>query len=52
MSNLDKTAVIVVNFNGKEFLDRCLESLRHQVFSDFKTIVVDNGLFKIIKQTY
>ena len=43
MSNLDKTAVIIVNFNGKKTLDHCLDSLQSQTFSHFKTIVVDNG---------
>ena len=38
-----KTSVIVVNFNGKGFLDRCLNSLRSQTFSHFQTIVVDNA---------
>ena len=42
MNNSTRTIVVVVNFNGKEFLDQCLESLQYQVFSDFKTIVVDN----------
>ena len=43
MSNPDKTAVIIVNFNGKKTLDHCLDSLQCQSFSNFKTIVVDNG---------
>lgn len=38
-----KTVVIVVNFNGKDFLDRCLDSLRRQTFSHFQTVVVDNA---------
>jgi len=42
MDHSNKTVVIVVNFNGKEFLGRCLESLEHQTFSNFKTVVVDN----------
>ena len=42
MDHSSKTVVIVVNFNGKEFLGRCLESLKHQTFSNFKTVVVDN----------
>ena len=42
MDHLDKTVVIVINFNGKEFLGRCLESLKRQTFSNFKTVVVDN----------
>ena len=43
MSSSDKTAVIVVNFNGKDFLDHCLSSLSSQTFSNFQTIVVDNA---------
>ena len=43
MSNPDKIAVIVVNFNGKKTLDHCLDSLQCQTFSHFKIIVVDNG---------
>ncbi len=42
MDNANKTVVVVVNYNGKEFLDRCLESLKSQKFLNFKTIVVDN----------
>ena len=42
MDHSTKTVVIVVNFNGKEFLGRCLESLKRQTFSNFKTVVVDN----------
>ncbi len=36
-------SVIVVNWNGKAFLDDCLSSLRNQTFLDFELIVVDNG---------
>jgi len=36
-------SVIVVNWNGKAYLEECLNSLRHQTFSDFEVIVVDNG---------
>jgi GT2 family glycosyltransferase len=43
MNSLVKTAVIVVNFNGKDFLDRCLDSLRCQTFSHFKIVIVDNA---------
>ena len=42
MSDLTRTIVIVVNFNGEKVLSCCLESLKHQTFSNFKTIVVDN----------
>ncbi|MGB7993069.1 glycosyltransferase family 2 protein, partial [Methanoregula sp.] len=36
-------SVVVVNFNGKKFLDDCLSSLARQTFRDFETILVDNG---------
>jgi len=36
-------SVIVVNWNGKEYVRDCLESLRAQTFSDFEVILVDNG---------
>ena len=35
--------VIVLNFNGLPLLGPCLEALRRQTFSDFRTLVVDNG---------
>jgi GT2 family glycosyltransferase len=36
-------SVIVVNWNGKHFLRECFDSLRSQTFTDFETILVDNG---------
>lgn len=36
-------AVIIVNWNGKDFLRTCLESLQNQTFKDFRVICVDNG---------
>lgn len=35
--------VIIPNWNGKEMLHHCLQSLKQQSFSDFRVIVVDNG---------
>lgn len=35
--------VVVVNYNGKDFLRGCLASLARQTFTDFETIVVDNA---------
>ena len=40
---MPEISVIVVNWNGKRFLDDCLGSLRRQTFRDFETIFVDNG---------
>jgi len=36
-------SVIVVNWNGREYLGECLDSLGRQTFPDFEVIVVDNG---------
>src|SRR6266498_1102161 len=36
-------SVIIVNWNGKHFLEECLSSLQRQTFRDFETILVDNG---------
>lgn len=36
-------SVIVINYNGKEFLKDCLESIYGQNYHDFELIVVDNG---------
>jgi GT2 family glycosyltransferase len=38
-----RVAVVVPNWNGERFLELCLSSLRKQSFSDFETILVDNG---------
>lgn len=36
-------SVIIVNWNGREYLPACLDSLLEQTCTDFETIVVDNG---------
>jgi GT2 family glycosyltransferase len=38
-----KVSVIVLNWNGKEHLQDCFESLRHQSFEDFEVIMTDNA---------
>lgn len=35
--------VIIVNYNGGEWIIRCLRALRNQTFTQFDVIVVDNG---------
>jgi hypothetical protein len=40
---MPEMSIIVVNWNGKHFLDDCLGAVRRQTFRDFETIVVDNG---------
>lgn len=36
-------SVIIVNWNGKNWLRECLNSLSYQFFKDFEIIIVDNG---------
>jgi GT2 family glycosyltransferase len=36
-------SVIVVNWNGAEIIDRCLEALTRQTYSQFELIIVDNA---------
>ncbi|WP_333677320.1 glycosyltransferase family 2 protein [Muricomes intestini] len=35
--------IIIPNYNGKHFMQPCLDSLKQQSFTDFKIIVVDNA---------
>lgn len=36
-------SVIVINWNGENYIRECLASLSYQTFRDFEVIVVDNG---------
>lgn len=36
-------SVIIPSWNGKKYLETCLDSLQDQTFKDFETILVDNG---------
>jgi len=38
-----KCCLIVLNYNGKELLRECLDSVSRQTYADFETVVVDNG---------
>lgn len=40
---MPEISVIVLNWNGKHFLETCLAALRRQTFRDFEAILVDNG---------
>ena len=41
----EKVSIIIVNWNGKEFLKSCLKSIFNQTYSNFEVIVVDNHSF-------
>jgi GT2 family glycosyltransferase len=38
-----RVAVVIPNWNGARWLERCLASLQAQTYDDFEIIVVDNG---------
>lgn len=40
---MPRLTVIIVNYNAGDRLGRCLDCLSRQTFSDFETVVVDNG---------
>lgn len=37
------TAIIIVNWNGKEYLKSCLDSIKNQTHQDFHIFLVDNN---------
>lgn len=39
---MNRIAIVVLNWNGADFLEQCLESLRAQDYPDFQIVVVDN----------
>ena len=42
-NNYPKIAIIILNWNRKDFLKICLNSLKEQTLKDFEVILVDNG---------
>ncbi|MBA4416371.1 MAG: glycosyltransferase family 2 protein [Syntrophus sp. (in: bacteria)] len=36
-------SILIVNYNGIDFIEDCLNSLERQTFKDFEVIIVDNG---------
>lgn len=40
---MPKVDIIVLNFNGRRFLEECLLSLKQQTYQDFEVLLVDNA---------
>jgi len=38
-----KVIIIILNYNGKKVLQQCVEAVSKQTYSNFQTIIVDNG---------
>lgn len=51
-----RVTVIIPNYNGKAYNEKCLDSLRRQSFKDFDIVVVDNasddGSVEMIEEHY
>jgi len=51
-----KVSIIILNYNGKEFLNDCLNSVIEQSFSDFEIIFIDNastdGSYEFISENF
>lgn len=43
MKQKDLVSIIIVNWNGKDWLQKCLPSLRKQSYKNIEILVVDNG---------
>lgn len=42
-ANTIKTTVIIPNYNGLKFMDRCMAALESQTYTSFCVLIVDNG---------
>jgi hypothetical protein len=40
---MPRISIIVLNWNGKQHLETCFNSIKEQTYTDFETILVDNG---------
>jgi GT2 family glycosyltransferase len=40
---VDKVAVLILNYNGRHFLEDCLSAVMRQTYSDYRVVVIDNG---------
>lgn len=42
-NNLPLVSVVIVNYNGKDFVHNCIESILKNNYNNYEVIVVDNG---------
>jgi GT2 family glycosyltransferase len=42
---MPQVSIIVVNYNGRDFVIKCLKAIERQSFKDFEVVIVDNNSF-------
>lgn len=56
MSNQPLISIIILNYNGKEFIKECIDSVLKSNYSAFEIIILDNastdGSFALLKKLY
>lgn len=56
MSQLPLISIIILNFNGKRYVERCLQSVLNSDYPNFEVIFVDNastdGSFEIVESLF
>ena len=40
---MQRVSVIIVNYNGRDYIQRCLESMSKQKYDNFEIVIVDNA---------
>ena len=40
---VDEVAILILNYNGKHFLEACLSAVMRQTYSSYRVVVIDNG---------
>jgi len=54
--NNDLVSIVVINWNGKKWLERCFDSLLSQTYKNFEIVLVDNnsedGSIEFVKRKY
>ena len=43
VSIMEKVGVILVNYNGAEYTDSCIESVARSSYTSYEIIIVDNA---------